>query len=98
MTTKPRAKKFRLRRGGSGATTSSEASQPQAYANEDGLGGGDMPFAETHDDGFGSMDFTGDEASKPKRAVSPRRPSRGSAELQANPAQAGGRRPRAAVV
>ena len=100
MTTKPRAKKFRLRRGGSGATTSSEASQPQpqAYANEDGLGGGDMPFAGTHDDGFGSMDFTGDEASQPKRAVSPRRPSRGSAELQANPAQAGGRRPRAAVV
>ncbi len=104
MTTKPKARKFRLRRGGGASAVDAPEVEtaPRAATPPPGAGGGEMPFAESHDDGFGNMDFRQPAAQQaaavqPSRPVSPRRPQRGEA-TQANPAQAGGQRPRAVVV
>ncbi len=107
MTTKPKARKFRLRTGRSTSAPQPEASvdpvhapnPAPAHAPRPAATADDLPFSEAHDDGFGGMDFHGGGAAAPaeaKRPVAPRRPKRGDA--QANPAQAGGQRPRAQVV
>lgn len=97
MTTKPKARKFRLRRG------SSEAEQPPEDAKTpSNAPAGDANLFEPEDDGFGGMDFKlGGEpeaapapASKPTGAVRPNRPQRGQNRnnpAPANPAQAGGK-------
>jgi capsular polysaccharide transport system permease protein len=107
MTTKPKARKFRMRTGRSAAAPQPEVApdvahpREQSYAPRPAAAVDDLPFSEAHDDGFGGMDFHGNggeqpAAAAPRRAVAPRRPQRGVA--QANPAQSGGERPRAQVV
>ncbi len=103
MTMKPKARKFRLRRGAT--SESPEAAQePQAQtgAAQGGVASASGSLFEPEDDGFGGMDFRKGDA--PKQApqgqgkthpVRPNRPNRGQAP--ANPAQAGGQ-PTAKVV
>lgn len=95
MTTKPKARKFRLRRGAS-SDSGAESVAADPVQNTAPTGGG---LFEPEDDGFGGMDFkVGGAAqpphsapSKPSGPVRPSRPTRGQAAAPANPAQAGGK-------